>query len=216
MLHDKELVENNNIRSEMLLDRVAEMLKIDISNLTEILKQPLNPMDKTDENDIEIVPDSLKTFLDKPCRNCGKNNRKLLSILQDIITLCSYSRKRTPKQVGLGISLKNSLRSKEFITYLYNLGHFICYDEVLQSEATWVFDILGKGDGFATLPTKFRQLLFTQAASDNGDCGQETLNVSQHINIVFYQYGNFESIEHSSKSKQCFKNALYITTTCFT
>ena len=37
----------------MLLDRVAQ--------LTGILTQPLNPMDITDGNVIEIVPDSLKS-----------------------------------------------------------------------------------------------------------------------------------------------------------
>ena len=115
----------------------------------------------------------------------------------------------------MGISLKNSLRSKEFITYLYNLGHSIFYGEVLPIEATWVTDILEKVDGFATLPTKLSKFNFLQAASDNGDYGQES--TSQHItNIVLYQYGNFESIEHFSKSKKRFKNGFYIIATCFT
>ena len=90
----------------MLLDRVANILKTDISNVTGILTQPLNPMDITNGKVIEIVPDSLKTFSHKLCRGCGKNNRKVLSISRNIITLCSNSRKRMPKQDGFGISLK--------------------------------------------------------------------------------------------------------------
>ena len=109
----------------MLLDRVTEMSKNDISNVKRRLTQPVNPMDTTDEKVIEIVPDSLKTFL-----------YKLLSILQKFIALAVIVRKRMPKQAGLGIFLKNSLRSKEFITHLNNLGHSICYDEVLQIGAT--------------------------------------------------------------------------------
>ena len=109
----------------MLLDRVTEMSKNDISNVKRILTQPVNPMDTTDEKVIEIVPDSLKTFL-----------YKLLPILQKFIALAVIVRKRMPKQTGLGIFLKNSLRSKEFITHLNNLGHSICYDEVLQIGAT--------------------------------------------------------------------------------
>ena len=109
----------------MLLDRVTEMSKNDISNVKRILTQPVNPMDTTDEKVIEIVPDSLKTFL-----------YKLLFILQKFIALAVIVRKRMPKQPGLGIFLKNSLRSKEFITHLNNLGHSICYDEVLQIGAT--------------------------------------------------------------------------------
>ena len=68
-------------------------------------------------------------------------------------------------------------------------------------EARWASDILEKGNGFATLPSNLSEDFFTQAASDNGDYGQE--NTSQHItNTVLYQYGNFGSIEHSSKSKK--------------
>ena len=180
MLHDKKLFENNNTGSEVLLDRVAEMLITDISNVTGILTQPLNPMDITDEKVIEIVPESLKTFLDRLCRGCGKNKRKPLSISQDIITLYSNSKKQMLKQVGFGISLKNSLRSKEFITYLNNLGRSICYDEVLRIEFTWVSGIWGKVDGFATLPTYLSKFFFTQASSDNGDYGQENTIVTHH------------------------------------
>ena len=92
MLHNKELTENDNIRSEMSLHRVAEMLRTilrstRICNVTGTLAQPLDPMDITDKKIIEIVLDSLKTLLEKLCRGCGKNNRKFLSISQDIITL---------------------------------------------------------------------------------------------------------------------------------
>lgn len=93
-----------------------------------------------------------------------------------------------PKQVGLGISLINSLRSKELITYLNNLDHSIWYEEVLRIEATWASNILEKGDGSAALPTNLSKLSFLQAAPANGDCRQE--NTSEHIiNNLLYQYG---------------------------
>ena len=34
-------------------------------------------MDIIGKKDIEIVPDSLKTFLDRFCKNCGENSKKL-------------------------------------------------------------------------------------------------------------------------------------------
>ena len=37
-----------------------------------------------------------------------------------------------PKQVGLGISMKSAIRSKEFIKFLNNLGHCISYDIVFK------------------------------------------------------------------------------------
>lgn len=125
MRYDKEPIEIYNIRSEMLLDPVTKMSKNDISDVKRILTQPINPMDTTDKKVIEIVPNSLKTFL-----------HKVLSVLQKLIALAVIVRKRMPKQAGLGIFLKNSLRSKELITHLNNLGHSICYDEVLQIGAT--------------------------------------------------------------------------------
>lgn len=84
-----------------------------------------------------------------------------------------------PKQVCLGTSLRSRLRSKEFITHLNNLGHSICYDEVLQADATWASNILEKGDGFAKLPKNLSKFFLMQAASDMGNYEQE--NTSQHI-----------------------------------
>ena len=72
-----------------------------------------------------------------------------------------------PKHVGFGISLKNCLISKEFITYLNNLGHSIRYDEVLRIETNWASKIIKNGDGCATLPSnigKAEQPFCTQAA----------------------------------------------------
>ena len=44
-------------------------------------------MDITGEKVIKIVTDFLETFLDKLCRGCGKNNRRLLCISEDITTV---------------------------------------------------------------------------------------------------------------------------------
>ena len=97
-----------------------------------------------------------------------------MSIAQYIISLSSRGKKKMPKNVSLGISLKNSLRSKEFIIYLNNLGHSISYDDVQCIETTWANDILTCGDGYATIPSNIKPSYFFQAASDNGDYGQES------------------------------------------
>ena len=118
---------------------------------------------------------------------CGDSD-KVQSIAQDIVSAASNGKKRMPKNVGLGVSLKNSLRSKEYITHLNQLGHSVSYDDIQRIETTWASSKLDSGDGYATLPTNTVSGLFTQAASDNGDCGQE--NNSQHVtNTVVYQYG---------------------------
>ena len=92
-----------------------------------------------------------------------------------------------PKQVGNAMALKNSLRSKEFITILNRQGDSIRYQDTLSIEAYWAADLLEDGNGYATIPTNISHGIFTQAATDNSDYLQE--NASQHItNTVLYQY----------------------------
>ena len=92
-----------------------------------------------------------------------------------------------PKQVGLGISMKSAIKSKEFFKFLNNLGHCISYDTVLRIDTSWSMGIMNEGEGYSTIPSNIQQNIFTQGAFDNGDYGQE--NASQHVtNTVLYQY----------------------------
>ena len=129
--------------------------------------------------------------------------QNLLSVVQDIRTPNSSIRKQMPKHIGLGISLQNCLRSKKFITYLNNLGHSICYNEVLRTETNWASEIMKHVDGCTKLPSnteKAEQPFFTQAVTDNRDYGQK--NPSQHITSkVLYQYGNVSIMKSWTVSK---------------
>ena len=128
MVKDRELIENADIRIEQLIARVTSFLKHDIQNVNGITIHPLDPETISFDTIEKLIPHSLKMFLNMLCNNYGAKNEKVLSIAQDIISLSSNGKKRMPKNVGLGLSLKNSTRSKEFITYLNNLGHSISYD----------------------------------------------------------------------------------------
>ena len=111
-----------------------------------------------------------------------------------------------PKHVGLGVSLKNSLHSKEFISLLHKLGHCVSYDDILRIDTTWATNIIESNEGYAMLPSNMVNGLFTQAASDNADYRQE--NHSQHVtNTVVYQYGQFQmeqptKVTSTSRSKK--------------
>ena len=92
-----------------------------------------------------------------------------------------------PEQVGLGVSLKASLRSREYITLLNKFGESMSNHEVLGIGAYWAEQIIERGDGYATIPTNIVFGEFAQAAFDNANYGQE--NASQHVTItVIYQY----------------------------
>ena len=118
-----------------------------------------------------------------------------LSIAQNYIKLKSRARKRMLKDVGLGISLKNSLRSKEFITLLNNLGHCISYDEILRIDTEWAKALLEKYDSYTEVLKNIRSGYFTQTAANNARNVQES--DSQHVtNTALYQHGCLIIINH--------------------
>ena len=67
--------------------------------------------------------------------------QKMFTIEQDI-TLYSNRKKRIAKPIGLAISLKTCVRSKELITILNKLGHCISYDDVLRIVTPQIFRVL--------------------------------------------------------------------------
>lgn len=208
MLHDQQLLKGGERNEEEnILARAAEILRNKINEVKGIDIHPLNPSDITKEIIETMVPKELNMYLKLLCNVKDLYSTKISSIAQDIITLHSKGKKKMPKNVALGISLKNSLRSKEFITYLNNLGHCISYDDILRVETTWTSNILGSGDGYATIPSNIIRGSFAQAASDNGDYNQD--NSSQHVtNTVIYQYnlqkllGSFQPITTSVQTNE--------------
>ena len=89
--------------------------------------------------------------------------------------------------MGLVLALKRSVRSKELITLLINLGHSVGYNDILRIDTTWAAGSLEANDGYSAVPINIRENIFTQAASDNGGYDQE--NNSQRLNnTILYQY----------------------------
>ena len=139
--------------------------------------------------------------MNRICSNRNGNDKKDLSIGQDIIALQSNRRKKMPKKVGLGISMKSPIRSKEFVKCLNNLGHCISYDTVLWTDTSWAMETMNEGEGYSTIPSNIQLNIFTQAAFDNGAYGQG--NASQHVtNTVLYQYtqGSFQNVNRICKT----------------
>lgn len=96
-----------------MIERVAQIVKADISDVRGISIHPLDSEDIIDKKVNEIIPSSLLIFL----RKYVGIRTKIQSIAQDIASAASNGKKRMPKNVGVGVSLKNSLRSKEYITH---------------------------------------------------------------------------------------------------
>ena len=62
--------------------------------------------------------------------------------------------------MGLRISAKNAIRSKEFIKYLNNLGHCINYDTVLRIDNSWAMGIMNEGEGYSTVPSNIQPNIY--------------------------------------------------------
>ena len=98
------------------------MLKKEIEKVNGIETLPLNPEDISLAAMKKVVPKHLKHFVQ--CL-CGASEHKLLtivSIAQSIIFMSSDAQKKMPKQVGLGVSLKASLRSRICHSFKYVWG----------------------------------------------------------------------------------------------
>ena len=67
--------------------------------------------------------------------------------------LHSNGKKIMPKNIELGLVLKRSVRSKELITFLNNLGHSVSYGDILRIDTTWAAGILEANNGYSTVPT---------------------------------------------------------------
>lgn len=100
----------------------------------------------------EIVPESLFILISLLCTGHQAEEKesdedmkhRILSICQDILFLASRGRKLTPKNVGLGPTVHQATRWKEFVQLLYSAGHSISSETVLRMDNTLSNDVLGK------------------------------------------------------------------------
>ena len=82
---------------------------------------------------------------------------------------------------------------------------------MLRIDTTWATDIIESNVGYAALPTNIKTGVFTHAASDIANYGQE--NSSRHVtNIVLYQYGemNIQHIQHNKTQQKSIRRSLSI------
>ena len=92
-----------------------------------------------------------------------------------------------PKNIGLGLVLKRSFRTRELITLLNNLGHSVSYDDIVRIDTTCA-GILEVNDGYSTVPTNIREkFLFKPSLimeiTVNKTTQHGTISISRTISI---------------------------------
>ncbi|KAJ8034477.1 hypothetical protein HOLleu_21334 [Holothuria leucospilota] len=101
-----------------------------------------------------------------------------------------------PKHVSMAIALRHLTGSKDLITMLNRMGHCLSYDDVEVMDTSIARELLAKSEalGGVVLPSNIKPGTFVQAAADNNDINEETIDgkaTTHATTVVLYQTGNF-------------------------
>ena len=109
--------------------------------------------DMSNERAMMLVPQELYEFVHVllfglRCNSIYDSNdaiyRIVLSLSPDIIHLVNTSRCKTPKHVGLALTLKHLSGSRQVIDIFHGLGNCASYDDCIRMESTIARNLLSK------------------------------------------------------------------------
>ena len=185
----------------------AKAIKRDLHNVKGISSCPLSLSDLSSATSKAMIPESLYCLLRwiisnddieiEPSEGCmnRSDERKVLSIAQDIINAATHAKVKTPKHCSLALSVRHWTRSKQIITVLNRLGHFASYDEVEIMDTAFADEIIASIDrDEVVVPSNIMQGVFTQVAADNLNLIEETIdgqNTTHATSIVLLQRNQF-------------------------
>ena len=152
-----------------------------------------------------LLPDNLYSFLSwivsdndvNPERititvcNNPDDHRRVLMIGQDMVHTALHSRVKTPKHIGLAVTVHHLTGSKQIVTLLNKMSHCSCYNDVEVINTGLAREIKAKADEVGVIiPSNISRGDFVQFAVDNNDLNEETLDGKQTTHattIVAYQ-----------------------------
>ena len=142
-----------------------------------------------------ICPGEIKeTEISSACKRI-EDERKVLTISQDIIHSASNARVKLPKQIGLAMAVHHLTGSKVLITLLNRMGHCSSYSEVQEVDTSLAMEVTAMAEQFGTVvPCNISTGPFIQFAADNNDLKEETLdgkNTTHATTMVVYQRKQF-------------------------
>ena len=199
-------VSNVSINTAQQIVSTARRVKEEIRKCSGITLRPLNVDDVSLESSRKIIPPSLYwlvrlmiTFdesgvddLDQPCP-CVKieDERRIISISQDIIHCASNARVKLPKQIGLAMAVRHLTGSKQLVGLLNRMGHSSSYNELQAVDTSLAAEVLAKVETYGTvIPSNISPGSFVQFAADNNDLKEETIdgkNTTHATTMVVYQ-----------------------------
>ena len=153
-------------------------------------KSSIDKSDITEEKAKDIIPEILFRFaacllggnlahdIVKDSNNMDNDmERRVLSLCQDIMYIVKKSRVKTPKHIGLALSVKHLTGSKQVVNMLHSQGHCISYDDLCRVESAIASNTQQQAEesGGVYIPSNIIPGgSFVQAAMDNIDTNEET------------------------------------------
>lgn len=195
-------VQDTSTENNTILYHAAQILRTDLKKCTGISIQPLSNDDISLENGKNVVPESLYNFLrgifcsqdvlhKSDCSEDQEIDKRALMIGQDIVHATSHSRIKTPKHIGLAVTLHHLTGSKQIVTLLNRMGHCSSYEDVEIVNTSLATEIAAKVNDFGVIiPTNITPGVFVEFAADNNDLEEETLDGKQTTHattLVAYQ-----------------------------
>ncbi len=198
----EEMLDNPRLDASpaVTLYHAATLIRNDIKKCQGLNIDPVHIEDITNEKAKDIIPESvynlLKSIIAGPKaenQNCtAEEERKVLSLGQDLVYAVSNGRVITPKHIGVGMTVKHKTNSKYMLNLLNHAGHSVSYSEVQKidkSIANTNKQIAIANDIY--IPTNIKKGHgFIHGAADNIDFMEETINgkgTTHATSMVLYQ-----------------------------
>ena len=119
-------------------------------------------------------------------------HRKICSVGQDLLYIESCGELKNPKHTGLAIAVKHLTGSKQLVTMLNKLGHCVSNCQLRRIDTAFANGQLARAEhnNGAIIPTNTLRGEFIQAAADNNDFYEKTLDgkfTTHATTTVLYQ-----------------------------
>ena len=181
----------------------AQDLKDDIMQTRSNLPWPPTSSDLTLESARSMVSAKLYNFLawvvgvsddpegEKKVEIGAAEDRRILTICQDIIYLATKGREMMPKHTSLSMAIRHLSGSSELLGLLNGFGYCVSHTSVLEHDTAIALQEVEKGS--STLPSNLKKSSYTTLVWDNNDFAERTLSgkgTTHNTNGIAVQHEN--------------------------
>ena len=114
-----------------------------------------------------------------PTEFWSSDERRILTLAQDVVHRATHARDNMPKHVALGIAVRHTKRSKQLITMCSRMGPCSSYDDIEAMDTSTANEMIANSDIIGVVsPSNISTCVFEQVAADNNDNMKTLLTVT--------------------------------------